>query len=52
MMRAVDLLITFMMKVCRPVSRRLSVIEQGDLLVSSLFTNLKRQRKFASQLRK
>ena len=32
MMRAVDELITLMTKVCRPVSRRLSVmLEQGDL---------------------
>ena len=30
--RAVDELITLLTKVCRPVSRRLSVIEQGDLL--------------------
>ena len=36
MQRAVDELITLMTKVCRPVSRRLSVIEQGDLLLVSL----------------
>ena len=30
MMRAVDKLITLLTKVCRPVSRRLSVIEQGE----------------------
>ena len=37
MMRAVDELITFMTKVCRPVSRRrLSVIERGDPLWNSL----------------
>ena len=36
MMRAVDELITLMTKVCRPVSRRLSVIERGD----PLWTNL------------
>ena len=36
MQRAVDELITLMTKVCRPVSRRLSVIEQGDLLWDSL----------------
>ena len=36
MQRAVDELITLMTKVCRPVSRRLSVIEQGDLLWNSL----------------
>ena len=36
MMRAVDELITLMTKVCRPVSRRLSVIELGDPLWNSL----------------
>ena len=36
MMRAVDELITLLTKVCRPVSRRLSVMEQGDLLLISL----------------
>ena len=36
MQRAVDTLITLLTKVCRPVSRRLSVTEQGDLLVISL----------------
>ena len=36
MQRAVDKLITLLTKVCRPVSRRLSVIEQGDLLLISL----------------
>ena len=36
MMRAVDELITLMTKVCRPVSRRLSVIERGDPLWNSL----------------
>ena len=36
MHRAVDKLITLLKKVCRPVSRCLSVIEQGDLLVISL----------------
>ena len=37
MMRAVDELITLMMKVFRPVSRRrLSVIERGDPLWNSL----------------
>ena len=36
MMRAVgDELITLMTKVCRPVSRRLSVIERGDPLWNS-----------------
>ena len=35
MMRAVDERIT-LKKVCRPVCRRLSVIEQGDLLLTSL----------------
>ena len=35
-MRAVDELITLMTKVCRPVSRRLSVIERGDPLWNSL----------------
>ena len=34
--RAVDTLTTLLTKVCRPVSRRLSVIEQGDLLKLSL----------------
>ena len=32
-MRAVDELLTLLTKVCRPVSRRLSVIEQGDVLL-------------------
>ena len=36
MMRAVDELITLMTKVCRPVSRRLSVKERGDPLWNSL----------------
>ena len=37
MQRAVDKLITLLTKVCRPVSRRLSVIlEHGDLLLISL----------------
>ena len=37
MQRAVDKLITLLTKVCRPVSRRLSVmLEQGDLLLFSL----------------
>ena len=36
MQRAVDTLTTLLTKVCRPVSRRLSVIEQGDLLLISL----------------
>ena len=36
MMRAVDELITLKTKVCRPVSRRLSVIERGDSLWNSL----------------
>ena len=36
MQRAVDELITLMTKVCRRVSRRLSVIEQGGLLWNSL----------------
>ena len=35
-MRAVDELITLMTKVCRPVSRRLSVIERGDPSWNSL----------------
>ena len=35
MQRAVDELITLLTKVCRPVSRLLSVIEQGDLLWNS-----------------
>ena len=35
MQRNADKLITLLTKVCRPVSRRLSVIEQGDLLVIS-----------------
>ena len=34
--RAVEELVTLLTKVCRPVSRRLSVIEQGDLLWNSL----------------
>ena len=36
MQRAIDELITLKTKVCRPVSRRLSVIEKGDLLWNSL----------------
>ena len=36
MQRAVDKLITLLTKVCRPVSRRLSVIEHGDPLWNSL----------------
>ena len=36
MQRAVDELTTLMTKVYRPLSRRLSVIEQGDLLWNSL----------------
>ena len=36
MQRAVDKLITLLTKVCRPVSRRLSFIEQGDVLLTSL----------------
>ena len=36
MQRAVDELITLMTKVCRPVCRRLSVIERGDPLWNSL----------------
>ena len=36
MQRAVDELITLLTKVCRPVSRRLSVIERGDPLWNSL----------------
>ena len=35
-MRAVDELITLMTKVCRPVSRRLSVIKRGDPWWNSL----------------
>ena len=35
MQRAVDELITLLTKVCRPVSRLLSVIKQGDLLWNS-----------------
>ena len=35
-MRAVDELITLMTKVCRPVSRRLSVIKRRDPLQNSL----------------
>ena len=39
MQRAVDKLITLLTKVCRPVSRRLSVmLEQGDLLLISFFS--------------
>ena len=34
--RAVDKLVTLLTKVCRPVSRRLSVIERGDPLWNSL----------------
>ena len=43
MQRAVDELVTLLTKVCRPVSR-LSVIEQGDLLLISLirlFSNVR-----------
>ena len=35
-MRAVDELITLLTKVCRPVSRRLSVMERSDPLWNSL----------------
>ena len=35
-MRAVDELVTLMTKVCRPVNRRLSVIERCDPLCNSL----------------
>ena len=53
MQRAVDKLITLLTKVCSPVSRRLSVIEQGDgRRVADQFDSLiKRQRKFVSRLR-
>ena len=36
MMRAVDEPITLKMKVCRPVSRRLPVIERGDPFVEQV----------------
>ena len=52
MMRAVDELITLMTKVCRPVSRCLSVIERGDPLWNSLTHKLPNVRKSAPQLRK
>ena len=39
MQRAVDEIITLMTKVCRPVSRRPSVIERGDPLWNSLQFN-------------
>ena len=45
-MRAVDELITLMMKVCRPVSRRLSVIERGDPLWNSLTHKFQMSEKF------
>ena len=52
MQRAVDKLITLLTKVCRPVSRRLSVIEQGDLLVisfDSLISNVKENPRRSSE---
>ena len=53
MQRAVDKLVTLLTKVCRPVSRRLSVMsEQHHLLLIVWFTNPKRQRKSVSRLRK
>ena len=42
MMRAVDELITLMTKVCRPVSRRLSVTERGDPFVEHVRENPRR----------
>ena len=52
--RAVDELITLMTKVCRPVSRRLSVIELGDLLWNSLTHKSQTSEKihFATQMSK
>ena len=52
MMRAVDELITLMTKVCRPASRRLSVIERGDPLWNSLTHKSQTSEEIRAQLRK
>ena len=52
MMRGVDELITLTTKVCRPVSRRLSVMEQGDLLWNSLTHKFQTSEKFRATAQK
>ena len=52
MMRAVDELITVMTKVCRPVSRRLSVIERGDPLWNRLTHKFQMSEKFRAAAQK
>ena len=51
-MRAVHELITLKTKVCRPVSRRLSVIERGDLLLLSLTHKFQTSEKFRATAQK
>ena len=50
--RAVDELTTLLTKVCRPVSRRLSVIKQGDLLVISLIHQSQTSKKLRAAAQK
>ena len=50
--RAVYELITLKTKVCRPVSRRLSVIEQGDPLWNSLIHQFQTSEKFRTTAQK
>ena len=52
MMRAVDELITLMTKVCRPVSRRLSVVERGDPLWNSLTLKFQTSKKIRATAQK
>ena len=52
MQRAVDKLITFLTKVCRPVSRRQSVIERGDPLWNSLTHKFQTSEKIRATARK
>ena len=50
--RAVDELITLMTKVCRPVSRRLSVIERCDPLWNSLTRKFQTSEKIRTEAQK
>ena len=52
MQRAVDELITLLKKVCRQVSRRLSVIERKDPLWNSLTHKFQTSEKFRATARK
>ena len=52
MQRAVDELITLLKKVCRQVSRRLSVIERRDPLWNRLTHKFQKSEKFRATARK